>query len=1379
MPLYSDSSYYCGGAQLYSPYYVPSSSFAPSFSGYSRNALSGTYSAPPARSTFAAINRHYKPMLTPISESYAARRPQNLASLTRINSPKLNLHSSYIPPRPIQINTADIDVSSSRYRRAAARSKSPEKIVYGKASSPANENDSPFMPRVDQNDPPQNRSTIKRDRNIVRLSTMRSRSKSRSKKSQSSSSKSSVKKDSDTEATTSTVPHSPSPDTKGKTSWRDKFGDDLLTKNKDVVRKTPGELILEKHIIKPKHKEPEEGQMQKTEIIYLEPKLRKSIRRHSLAKCPSFKDICKDISAELKVNDDLNAGELRRRASLIFEEEQQNILQKIVESGAESVDEALVAVDEQINEPILEEADDINLKLKHSRHIVTAIVDVDNMEERAETKDVPIEQNKSPKWKVVVEKIEEDHAIHTVFKLPKKKAKTSTDGAPKVAKPKPISKIKKSESGEDFWGAIGTRETVYYDQRRRDLLALEMKKKEDDLLGLQNAENLQEPKIGCEDETVETEVTIKKSEDIKPKVEKTEPLPLKKSKSKPKANVGAPVEKNNAADAGKATEKVEQGSVSVEKAKVKTVDKVSVETKIKIGQKQKIVVKSIETAMHPKLTENKQPKIQNATVTIIEKQSIITKRFESAQKLTILPSKSPDVATSSQSTITPTSTDASQITTDKYDANMNNKNVVKIQPSKNSEIQTPLKITTGLKAKSPEIKQKQTKVKDFATMKEENKIPATTATTEHKSAAENINKMIKGISGSNVAASSSNNEDDGTTCDKMQNTTENSFTETRSVKKRNENQVTSSSKMSPIYRKYDEKANSKKSSKSSTKHSKECTPADEINDKSLSTNTGDDLNKTNSLSKFPTIANLNNLSLTTNNKSSTADEYCISGEESDVTSVYGSDSEYSSDDLSSSGEDEMGLKRRHKKKNKDKNFDPKKVVKLDHKRKCYVVDESPKYPLIATPRPLQKRWHYYSESETESEETSDENSSDESCFVECAQSGSEKGKEVRMSTCSNDSGFEGGTAPTSPKKMLETSYTFAQFQRSGRITAPATTIPRFKKYAVDDFHFLTVLGKGSFGKVLLAELRNTEFYYAVKCLKKDVVLEDDDVECTLIERKVLALGTKHPYLCHLFCTFQTESHLFFVMEYLNGGDLMFHIQVSGRFPEPRAKFYAAEIISGLKFLHKKGIIYRDLKLDNILLDFDGHVRIADFGMCKLQIYLDRTADSFCGTPDYMAPEVIKGLKYNQAVDWWSFGVLLYEMLIGQSPFSGCDEDELFWSICNEIPWYPFYLSKDALNILSKLLEKDSNTRMGAPTSPHEDITENIFFNEIDWKKLERRMLEPPFKPQVKHPLDTQYFDRAFTRERVRLTPIDKEILQSMDQQQFQGFTYTNPNATPT
>ncbi|KAK7864681.1 hypothetical protein R5R35_010944 [Gryllus longicercus] len=348
---------------------------------------------------------------------------------------------------------------------------------------------------------------------------------------------------------------------------------------------------------------------------------------------------------------------------------------------------------------------------------------------------------------------------------------------------------------------------------------------------------------------------------------------------------------------------------------------------------------------------------------------------------------------------------------------------------------------------------------------------------------------------------------------------------------------------------------------------------------------------------------------------------------------------------------------------------------------------------------------------------------------------------------------------------------------TGRSTPPACSLPRFRKYTVDDFQFLKLLGKGSFGKVMLAELRGTDRHYAVKCLKKDVVLEDDDVECTLIERKVLSLGSKHPYLCHLFCTFQTESHLLFVMEYLNGGDLMFHIQQSGRFAEPRARFYAAEIVCGLKFLHKKGIVYRDLKLDNILLDYEGHVRIADFGMCKLQIFLDRTADTFCGTPDYMAPEIIKGLKYNQCVDWWSFGVLVFEMLVGVSPFTGCDEDELFWSICNEQPQYPRFLSREAHSLLTSLLEKDASKRLGTQGSPKGDVPDHVFFRSVDWGELERRELEPPFRPRVKHPLDVQYFDKAFTAERAELTPVDASILQSMDQAQFQGFSYTNPNAT--
>jgi len=397
--------------------------------------------------------------------------------------------------------------------------------------------------------------------------------------------------------------------------------------------------------------------------------------------------------------------------------------------------------------------------------------------------------------------------------------------------------------------------------------------------------------------------------------------------------------------------------------------------------------------------------------------------------------------------------------------------------------------------------------------------------------------------------------------------------------------------------------------------------------------------------------------------------------------------------------------------------------------------------------------------------------------TELSSSSSTKSKPPKISPSASRGSDTSGGDTSECEDESDASATDKDDQTPARCQAPVKCKPKYRKYGFEDFQLVKVLGKGSFGKVMLAELKGTGSYFAIKCLKKDVVLEDDDVECTMIERKVLALGTKHPYLCHLFCTFQTESHLFFVMEYLNGGDLMFHIQQSGRFEQDRARFYAAEIVSGLKFLHKKGIVYRDLKLDNILLDYEGHVRIADFGMCKLQIYLDRTADTFCGTPDYMAPEIIKGLKYNQCVDWWSFGVLLYEMVVGQSPFNGCDEDELFWCICNEQAYYPRFLAKETKAILVLLLEKDPAKRLGTPGCIAGEICDHPFFKSISWERLERKDIEPPFKPKVRHILDVQYFDSAFTIEKPQLTPVDKDILASMDQAQFRGFSYTNPNTT--
>nr|CAH0108306.1 unnamed protein product [Daphnia galeata] len=196
-----------------------------------------------------------------------------------------------------------------------------------------------------------------------------------------------------------------------------------------------------------------------------------------------------------------------------------------------------------------------------------------------------------------------------------------------------------------------------------------------------------------------------------------------------------------------------------------------------------------------------------------------------------------------------------------------------------------------------------------------------------------------------------------------------------------------------------------------------------------------------------------------------------------------------------------------------------------------------------------------------------------------------------------------------------------------------------------------------------------------------------------------------------------------------------------------------------------------------MLDVNGHVRLADMGMCRMDLNPQNPASTFCGTPDYIAPEIIKGLKYNQCVDWWSFGVLLYEMVVGQSPFNGCDEDELFWCICNEQAYYPRFLAKETKAVLVLLLEKDPQKRLGTPGCSAGDIIDQPFFKSINWDRLDRKDIEPPFKPKVRHILDVQYFDSAFTIEKPQLTPVDKDILASMDQTQFRGFSYTNPNTT--
>lgn len=341
----------------------------------------------------------------------------------------------------------------------------------------------------------------------------------------------------------------------------------------------------------------------------------------------------------------------------------------------------------------------------------------------------------------------------------------------------------------------------------------------------------------------------------------------------------------------------------------------------------------------------------------------------------------------------------------------------------------------------------------------------------------------------------------------------------------------------------------------------------------------------------------------------------------------------------------------------------------------------------------------------------------------------------------------------SPAKPPTTSVT-APVVEERKPAPPANSAGTGRRIGLDHFNFLAVLGKGNFGKVMLAETKSSKQLYAIKVLKKEFIIENDEVESTRSEKRVFLIANKerHPFLLNLHACFQTETRVYFVMEYISGGDLMLHIQ-RGQFGTKRAQFYAAEVCLALKYFHENGVIYRDLKLDNILLTTEGHIKIADYGLCKEEMWYGSTTSTFCGTPEFMAPEILLDKKYGRAVDWWAFGVLIYQMLLQQSPFRGEDEDEIYDAILADEPLYPIHMPRDSVSILQKLLTREPELRLGSGPTDAQEIMSHAFFRNVNWEDVFYKRLPPPYIPTIKGRADTSNFDSEFTSVTPVLTPV--------------------------
>lgn len=323
-----------------------------------------------------------------------------------------------------------------------------------------------------------------------------------------------------------------------------------------------------------------------------------------------------------------------------------------------------------------------------------------------------------------------------------------------------------------------------------------------------------------------------------------------------------------------------------------------------------------------------------------------------------------------------------------------------------------------------------------------------------------------------------------------------------------------------------------------------------------------------------------------------------------------------------------------------------------------------------------------------------------------------------------------------------------------------------------DFEVLSVIGRGHFAKVLLVRKKDTQKLFAMKVLKKQLVLERDQIENTQAERRILG-RLRHPFIVGLHYAFQTADKLYLCLDFCGGGELFGFLQQVRRLTEPHARLYAAEVLLALEYLHNMEVVYRDLKPENILMDDNGHLRLADFGLSKEDCASSDTTFTFCGTPEYMAPEVIMENGHGKSVDFWALGVLVFEMVTGVHPFYSRNKEEMYRRILSHTPVLPPYLTKEAKDILQALTCKDPAARLGSGPRGALEVKEHPFFKNVDWDSVLEKRVKPPYAPPRKGSTDTQHFDDEFTRE----LPLDSVCVRDpameklMRDARFDSFSY--------